>query len=284
MSDFFADIAQAQDEQARPDELERGRAAFLEQLERPTGRRWPQAAAVLAVLSIPTFAQAVKRAAFDVTNYVMDVSLMPTERRINATVAVSFTPLEDTRSVSFELNGSLKVDSITRLDKMAALPVTPPTKTSSKALPVKITAPQSAVTFVQDQTNSTDLGPHVRIDLGEMFFEPEDVQLEAGKPYVIELVNIGEVKHEFAASKFFRSVATRKVENSEYPVPKLSRAICTPARRNIASSWMPASNAAVSVTSRQSCLGASECDWIVSRMLPARAGSASVVAEKLQAT
>ncbi len=66
-----------------------------------------------------------------------------------------------------------------------------------------------------------DAAPKVRIDLGEMFFEPEDVRLEAGMPYVIELVNTGKVKHEFAASKFFRSVATRKVENpgSEVKVP-----------------------------------------------------------------
>jgi len=55
-----------------------------------------QAAAMLAVLSFPTLAQTVKRAAFDVTGYVMDVSLVPTDRKINATVDVSFTPLEDT--------------------------------------------------------------------------------------------------------------------------------------------------------------------------------------------
>jgi len=66
-----------------------------------------------------------------------------------------------------------------------------------------------------------DAAAKVRIDLGEMFFKPEDVRLEAGKPYVIELANTGKVKHEFAASKFFRSVATRKVENSgsEVKVP-----------------------------------------------------------------
>jgi len=61
----------------------------------------------------------------------------------------------------------------------------------------------------------------VRIDLGEMFFKPKDVTLEAGKPYVIELANTGKVKHEFAAGKFFRSAATRKMENpgSEVKVP-----------------------------------------------------------------
>src|SRR5665811_1790072 len=66
-----------------------------------------------------------------------------------------------------------------------------------------------------------DAAAKVRIDLGEMFFKPKDVTLEAGKPYVIELANTGKVKHEFAASKFFRSVATRKMENpgSEVKVP-----------------------------------------------------------------
>jgi uncharacterized cupredoxin-like copper-binding protein len=66
-----------------------------------------------------------------------------------------------------------------------------------------------------------DAAPKVRIELGEMFFKPKDVTLEAGKPYVIELVNTGKVKHEFTADKFFRSVATRKVENvgSEVKVP-----------------------------------------------------------------
>lgn len=66
-----------------------------------------------------------------------------------------------------------------------------------------------------------DAAPKVKIDLGEMFFKPENVQLEAGKPVVIQLVNTGKVKHEFAADKFFRSVATRKVENpgSEVKAP-----------------------------------------------------------------
>lgn len=66
-----------------------------------------------------------------------------------------------------------------------------------------------------------DAAPKVRVVLGEMFFTPKNVTLEAGKPYVIELANTGKVKHEFSAGKFFRSVATRKVENpgSEVKVP-----------------------------------------------------------------
>ena len=81
-------------------------------------------AALLIVATIPTLAQQVKRAAFDVTNYVMDVSLAPSERKLTATVDVTFTPLEDTRSVAFELNGSLKVDSVTRLDHPATAAMT----------------------------------------------------------------------------------------------------------------------------------------------------------------
>lgn len=66
-----------------------------------------------------------------------------------------------------------------------------------------------------------DAAPKVQVVLGEMFFTPKNLTLEAGKPYVIELANKGKVKHEFSAGKFFRSVATRKVENSgsEVKVP-----------------------------------------------------------------
>ena len=128
---------------------------------------------VLALsLSLAVFAQAVKRTPFDVTNYVMDVTLSPAERKLTATVDVSFTPLEDTRSVSFELNGSLKIDTITRLDKTphSIQPAAPATTPGSK-MPIKVVptqaVPQNAVTFVQDQTGVADLGPSVRIDLGD---------------------------------------------------------------------------------------------------------------------
>lgn len=118
---------------------------------------------LLAVLTVGAIGQ-VKRSAFDVTNYTMDVTISPTERKLSATVDVAFTPLEDTRSVAFELNGSLKIDSIARIDR--ALVLTPSASPAAKT-PVKATQPtQPAVTFVQDQTNSSDLGPHVRVDLG----------------------------------------------------------------------------------------------------------------------
>ncbi len=122
---------------------------------------------VAIAFSTAAFGQQVQRASFDVTNYVIDAQLSPMENKLTATTDVTFVPLEDTRSVSFELNGSLKVDSITRLDASApAAPVKPPT---SKAKPAagQPATPAGGITFVQDQVGVTDLGPSVRIDLGD---------------------------------------------------------------------------------------------------------------------
>lgn len=125
------------------------------------------------LLSLPIFAQTIKRTPFDVSHYVMDVSLIPDERRMNATVDVTFNPQEDTRSVSFELNGSLKIESVARVGAPAttATQATPSPKTT-----VKTSAP-SSLTFIQDPTNSSDLGPHVRVDLGDNVVKGSPVTL-----------------------------------------------------------------------------------------------------------
>jgi hypothetical protein len=115
----------------------------------------------LALFSVAAFAQQVKRPSFDVTNYQMDVALVPNENKLNATVDVNFIPLEDTRSVTFELNGSLKVETITRAS--GSLTTTPATR--SKTPIVATASPQ--VTFIQDQVGVSDLGPSVKVDLGE---------------------------------------------------------------------------------------------------------------------
>lgn len=122
--------------------------------------------AAVFVLSTAVFAQQAKRTAFDVTNYVITADLAPIDNKLTATVDVTFVPKEDTRTVAFELNGSLKVDEVTRVG--ASTPVTPPAKGRTAK---QVTAPAAAslgdVTFVQDQAGgSSDLGPHVRIDLG----------------------------------------------------------------------------------------------------------------------
>lgn len=122
----------------------------------------------LAVLTLAfsaaAFSQQIQRTPFDVTGYQIDAQLSPAENRLAATTDVTFTPLEDTRSISFELNGSLKVESITRLD--ASAPVTTVKPPTTKAKPATAAA-TGDITFVQDQVGVTDLGPSVRIDLGD---------------------------------------------------------------------------------------------------------------------
>lgn len=64
----------------------------------------------------------------------------------------------------------------------------------------------------------------VTFKLGEFFFEPNEVTLEVGRTYVLEVSNSGTIKHEFTASDFYRSVALRKVQDAtgEYKVPYLA--------------------------------------------------------------
>ncbi|HQU84806.1 MAG TPA: M1 family aminopeptidase [Pyrinomonadaceae bacterium] len=137
---------------------------------------------LLLLSATAVFSQQVQRTPFDVKNYVMDVALNPVENKLSATVDVTFVPLEDTRSVSFELNGSLKIDSITRQDKplpptSSTTPTTAPTpkpKTPVAKTPVQ---PIPQVTFIQDQVGVSDLGPSVKIDLGDNVLKGTNVIL-----------------------------------------------------------------------------------------------------------
>lgn len=65
------------------------------------------------------------------------------------------------------------------------------------------------------------LSKPLRVELGEMFFKPKSLTVQAGIPYVLELVNTGKVEHEFTAAEFFRSSSIRKIrsEHSEVRVP-----------------------------------------------------------------
>ncbi|MEP7212960.1 MAG: M1 family aminopeptidase [Acidobacteriota bacterium] len=116
-------------------------------------------AGLVSVFLTGAYAQQVKRAAFDVVSYRIDADLAPADNRLAATSDVTFIPLEDTRVVTFELNGSLKVESISRVVGGSAA-VTPP----------KGSRPTSAsaggnITFVQDQVGVSDLGPSVRVEM-----------------------------------------------------------------------------------------------------------------------
>jgi aminopeptidase N len=127
-------------------------------------------AVIVAAASFSASAQQVKRPAFDIGNYTMDVALSPLENKLSATVDVSFTPLEDTRNVAFELNGSLKIDSITRVGDGGPGPAAKtPANAKKPAAAASATTPEGPgqITFVQDQAGVSDIGPSVRIDLGE---------------------------------------------------------------------------------------------------------------------
>lgn len=78
---------------------------------------------------------------FDVTSYRIEAQLIPDQHLLRAGADVTFTPLDATRSVVFELNGSLHVESIER----DGVPLT---------------------NFVQDAVGVGALGPSVRVDLG----------------------------------------------------------------------------------------------------------------------
>ncbi|MEP6946203.1 MAG: M1 family aminopeptidase, partial [Acidobacteriota bacterium] len=149
-----------------------------------------RAAAVVSLLSLPLFAQQVKRTPFDVTNYQMDVALVPSERKINATVDVTFTPLEDTRSITFELNGSLKVESVARIGG-AAIPtavVTKPAVRSAAKPPVTpASTPIPGLTFIQDQAGVADIGPNVRIDVGDTIAKGVPVTLRFKYSGILDL-------------------------------------------------------------------------------------------------
>ncbi len=87
-------------------------------IRRPT---FPQALLSIATLSViavsasaqqPAPQQAAAR--FDITNYRIEAQLIPDQHMLRAGADITLIPLEATRSLVFELNGSLKVESIDR--------------------------------------------------------------------------------------------------------------------------------------------------------------------------
>src|SRR5713101_1897179 len=87
--------------------------------------------------------QPVAGTRYDVTNYHIEAQLIPDQHLLRAGADVTFTPLEPTRSVVFELNGSLHIESIER-DGVAL------------------------TNYVQDAVGVGVLGPSVRVDLGQV--------------------------------------------------------------------------------------------------------------------
>ena len=67
-----------------------------------------------------------------------------------------------------------------------------------------------------------DAKEHVELEMGDFWFEPEELHLKVDQPYVLELVNTGDVKHEWTSTGFFATIAFRKAENeaSELKAPR----------------------------------------------------------------
>ncbi|HKR60173.1 MAG TPA: M1 family aminopeptidase [Pyrinomonadaceae bacterium] len=104
------------------------------------------AAAAFFAIAISASAQqpaAQPGSRYDITNYRIEAQLIPEQHMLRAGADVTVLPLEATRSLVFELNGSLKVDSV---------------ETGGKVL--------SGV--VQDAVGVGNLGPNVRVDLGQV--------------------------------------------------------------------------------------------------------------------
>ena len=138
--------------------------------------RFPLFFVCVAALFSALYAQQVKRTAFDVTSYTIDAQLTPEDNKLTSTADVTFTMLEDARNVSFELNGSLKVDSVTRVSGPATTAAAP-TGPRPARTPVAATPAAGAITFVQDQVGVSDLGPSVRIDFGDTVAKGSTVTL-----------------------------------------------------------------------------------------------------------
>ena len=110
---------------------------------------FPGLLAALAILTLATQGNSQQPAPqqpasrFDVTNYRIEAQIIPDQHMLRAGADVTFTPLDATRSVVFELNGSLKVENIEKDGK-------------------QLTG------YVQDNVGVGALGPSVRIDLGQV--------------------------------------------------------------------------------------------------------------------
>jgi len=105
--------------------------------------------AVAALFVIGTAASAQQPAPqppatrFDVTNYRIEAQLIPDQHTLRAGADITVIPQDATRSLVFELNGSLHVESI----DLGGKPLTG---------------------FVQDAVGVGALGPSVRVDLGQV--------------------------------------------------------------------------------------------------------------------
>ena len=120
------------------------------------------------------------------------------------------------------------------------------------------------------ETADWDNAEVVRVEMSE-FAHPSNLTFEAGKPYILQLVNVGAVEHEFVAEGFFSSVAWRKrteTGQSEVKAPFFTEVeVFPPARPTCISSRSCRPTAKVSNScarskgiSKQECSDLYQCD------------------------
>lgn len=101
---------------------------------------------------VETRLQPGQRARFDIRHYRIVAELVPSQQQLNASADVTFMPVDNARAFVFELNGSLKVESVewdgVRLQNI-----------------------------VQDQAGLESIGPHIRVDLGRVVAAGQPVTL-----------------------------------------------------------------------------------------------------------
>ena len=108
----------------------------------PQARPTPTPAPPVATVA-ETPLQPGQRARYDIRHYRIVAELTPALQQLSASADVTFTPIDSTRTFIFELNGSLKVESV-ELNGVRLQNV------------------------VQDQAGLETIGPHVRVDIGQV--------------------------------------------------------------------------------------------------------------------
>src|SRR5262245_5791685 len=129
--------------------------------------------AVALAVSSPVFRVNAQKGAtdIDVQHYKIDAELIPASQLLKARAEVRFVPQSETRSVVFEMNGSLTINRITRVDESATTSPgagTPgvrgqsPKSSQPKAKDASAQPASDSLQFIQDNRENMN----VRIDLG----------------------------------------------------------------------------------------------------------------------
>ncbi len=112
------------------------------------------AAALILTLASGNATAQKGSADFDVQHYKIDAELIPAEQLLKARAEVKFVPQSETRSVIFEMNGSLTIKSITRADAPTpAIAATAPASVKQAALDAKARATKEVSKPAGSKTN-----------------------------------------------------------------------------------------------------------------------------------